>query len=174
MINKQSLWFLTLFSLILVLSVYYITMPNELLITNNGTDKTNDTSVSNEQEDSSVNVSIQQSEVLVTMRVELDEEREKMMSELEETLTSDTATALEKNDAFEQMKVLNEVKAQEKNLEDQIKNTFSLDSFVKIDGNNIKVVVIKKDHDSSLANQIMKKIQENFQEKKAITIKFEQ
>lgn len=174
MINKQSLWFLTLFSLILVLSVYYITMPNELLITNNGKNKESDTSVSSEQEDSSVNVSIQQSEVLVTMRVELEEEREKMMSELETTLTSDTATALEKNDAFEQMKVLNEVKAQEKSLEDQIKNTFSLDSFVKIDGNNIKVVVIKKDHDSALANQIMKKIQENFQEKKSITIKFEQ
>ena len=30
MINKQNLWFLTLFSLILVLSVYYITMPNEI------------------------------------------------------------------------------------------------------------------------------------------------
>ena len=36
MINKQNLWFLTLFSLILVLSVYYITMPNDLLLTNNG------------------------------------------------------------------------------------------------------------------------------------------
>ena len=35
MINKKNLWFLTLFSLILVLSIYYITMPNELLITNN-------------------------------------------------------------------------------------------------------------------------------------------
>ena len=32
MINKRSLWFLTLFSLILVLSVYYITMPSELLM----------------------------------------------------------------------------------------------------------------------------------------------
>ena len=31
MINKQGLWFLTLFSLILVLSVYYITMTNEIL-----------------------------------------------------------------------------------------------------------------------------------------------
>ena len=31
MISKQNLWFLTLFSLILVLSVYYITMPNDLL-----------------------------------------------------------------------------------------------------------------------------------------------
>ena len=32
MVNKQGLWFLTLTSLALVLSVYYITMPNELLI----------------------------------------------------------------------------------------------------------------------------------------------
>ena len=43
MINKQNLWFLTLFSLILVLSVYYITMPSELLL-NNG--YLNDTIVS--------------------------------------------------------------------------------------------------------------------------------
>ena len=33
MINKKNLWFLTLFSLVLVLSVYYVTMPKELLIT---------------------------------------------------------------------------------------------------------------------------------------------
>ena len=33
MINKKSIWFLTLFSLILVLSIYYITMPSELLLT---------------------------------------------------------------------------------------------------------------------------------------------
>ena len=33
MINKKNMWFLTLFSLILVLSVYYITMPKELLLT---------------------------------------------------------------------------------------------------------------------------------------------
>ena len=39
MINKQNLWFLTLFSLILVLSVYYITMPNDLLIASNQVDK---------------------------------------------------------------------------------------------------------------------------------------
>ena len=36
MINKKNLWFLTLFSLVLVLSVYYVTMPSELLVTGNG------------------------------------------------------------------------------------------------------------------------------------------
>ena len=34
MINKEHLWFLTLFSLILVLSVYYVTMPSDLLLSN--------------------------------------------------------------------------------------------------------------------------------------------
>ena len=33
MINRKSIWILTLFSLILVLSVYYITMPSEFLET---------------------------------------------------------------------------------------------------------------------------------------------
>ena len=34
MINKEHLWFLTLFSLVLVLSVYYITMPSDMLLSN--------------------------------------------------------------------------------------------------------------------------------------------
>ena len=42
MINKKNLWFLTLFSLILVLSVYYITMPSELLLTNSSNYLKND------------------------------------------------------------------------------------------------------------------------------------
>ena len=31
MINKQNLWFVTLFSLILVLGIYYVTMGDETL-----------------------------------------------------------------------------------------------------------------------------------------------
>ena len=30
MINKKNLWFLTLFSLVLVLSIYYVTMPSDV------------------------------------------------------------------------------------------------------------------------------------------------
>ena len=45
MINKKSLWFLTLFSLILVLSIYYITMPSELLLTTSTTENKDKKSV---------------------------------------------------------------------------------------------------------------------------------
>ena len=75
MINKKSLWFLTLFSLILVLSVYYITMPNELLLTNNNTPSTSEKEESSEEvvsekdKDSNVSVEVEESSVLVALRV---------------------------------------------------------------------------------------------------------
>lgn len=39
MINKKNLWFLTLFSLVLVLSIYYVTMPNEIFEINKENNK---------------------------------------------------------------------------------------------------------------------------------------
>ena len=118
-INKQSMWFLTLFSLILVLSVYYITMPNELLLTNNGKTEKQNAEVEDNKKQEDAKVTIQESETLVTMRVTLEEEREKQMSELKTTLTSEKATASEKNDAYEQMKIMNEQKANESSIDER-------------------------------------------------------
>lgn len=170
MINKQSLWFLTLFSLILVLSVYYITMPNELLLTNNSSYTDKEDKVNKEEEPT---VTIKESEALVSMRVNLEQEREEMVSDLKGTLTNDKATTEEKNNAYEQIKYLTDIKGKEEALEEKIKKNFSLDSFVKIDNSEVKVVAVKKEHDSNLANQIMKAVQEEFQDKVYVTVKFE-
>lgn len=168
MINKQSLWFLTLFSLILVLSVYYITMPNELLLTNNS-NYTEEVNSDNEEE----SVTISESEALVSMRVNLEAEREEMVSDLRGTLTSEEATTEEKNSAYEQIKYITDLKGKEEAIEEKIKKKYNLDSFVKIDNNEIKVVAVKKEHDSSLANNIMKTVQEEFDQKVYVTVKFE-
>lgn len=167
MINKQSLWFLTLFSLILVLSVYYITMPNELLLTNNG-DYTN---IKEELE--KVNASVEESELLVAMRVNLEEERAMKKVDLEGLLTSSEATAEEKNEAFEQLKYLNFLSGQEEEIEVKLKTVLDLETFVEIDGNQVTVVAIKDTHDSNLANQIMRTVQSVFEDKMYITVKFE-
>lgn len=171
MINKQSLWFLTLFSLILVLSVYYITMPNELLLTNNSSynkDKNN-----TEEKTEKTNVTVEESELLVAMRVNLEEERSMKRSDLEGLLTSNNATAKEKNEALEQLKYLNFLTGQEETLEAKIKTELDIDSFVEIDGNQVTVVAIKNEHDSTLANKIMRLVQSNFEEKVYVTVKFE-
>ena len=106
MINKKNLWFLTLFSLILVLSVYYITMPSELLL-NNGYLSEIPVSTDNKSDDSGdndVSVSIEESEILVALRVEAEEQMLSEIEELKSVLTDVESTVEEKNNAFEKMK----------------------------------------------------------------------
>ncbi len=165
MINKQKLWFLTLFSLILVLSVYYITMPNDLLV-NKVDEKTTTKSSKKEKAD------VEETNSLVAMRVSLEEERQEQMVSLQEKLTNEEATTEEKNNAYEQLKYLNQLQGTEENIEKQIKEQFKLDSFVKIDNKNIEVVVIKDKHDASIANNIMRLVQSNYEEKMYITVTF--
>lgn len=169
MINKQSLWFLTLFSLILVLSVYYITMPNELLLTNNS----NYNKDTKKEETEKAGAVIEESELLVAMRVNLEEERAAKKSDLEGLLTSNSATAKEKNEALEQLKYLNILTGQEESLEAKIKTDLDIESFIEIDGNQINVVAISEKHDNTLANKIMRIIQDNYEDKMCITVKFE-
>lgn len=167
MINKKSIWFLTLFSLILVLSIYYVTMPNELLLTNNNSV---DTETS---EEANVSLDVEESSVLVALRVEADEEMSKEMDELKQILTNTESTVEEKNNAFEKMKGLNVTKGEEEELEKKIKEDFKLDAFVKITGDQIRVVIASDNHDVELANNIMRSIQENYTSKMYISVKFQ-
>ena len=174
MINKQNLWFLTLFSLILVLSVYYITMPNDLLIASSSTE----TKEESKKEDTSTDDKNTISEVdgadsLTALRVSLDEERDKEKEELKTTMTNEDATTDEKNNAYEQLKYLSVIEGEEEKLEKLIKEKHNLNSFVKVDSNKITVVAAKKKHDVKEANNIMRTIQGEYNTKKTITVKFE-
>ena len=97
MINKQGIWFLTLFSLILVLGVYYVTMPNELFVTNNGVV---DADISKTEE---VSVEKKESDYITTLKIELEDKREEEMRVLEEKLNEDCSTD-EKNNAYDAIK----------------------------------------------------------------------
>ena len=171
MINKQNLWFLTLFSLILVLSVYYITMPNDLLIASNSTETKEKNKTTTEKE--SDKDAISEVDDLTALRVNLDEERDKEKEELKKEMTNEEATADEKNNAYEQLKYLSVIEGEEEKLEKLIKKEHNLNSFVKVDSNTITVVAAKKKHDVTLANNIMRTIQSEYDTKKTITVKFE-
>lgn len=169
MINKQNLWFLTLFSLILVLSVYYITMPNDLLISD---DSGNVVTKSNGSSSDKTKTTVEETNSLVALRVSLEEERQEQMVSLQETLTNEGSSTDEKNSAYEQLKYLNQLQGEEEKIEKQIKEQLKLDSFVKIDDKNIEVVAIKDKHDSSIANDIMRLVQSNYDDKMYITVSF--
>lgn len=163
MINKKSIWFLTLFSLILVLSVYYITMPSELLLNTNG-------NYINELNKPTTEIT--ESTILVALRVEADEEMMKEMEELQLILTNNDSTIEQKNNAFDKMKDLNIKRGEEEKLENKIKEKHNLEAFVKIKEDQIEIVVKNKDKSIDLANKIMRTVQEEYQEQKYITVKF--
>ena len=168
MINKRSIWFLTLFCLILVLSVYYVTMPSELLLSTNSdyTSKTND--VKTEPQ-----VSINESTILTSLRVESDEQMMMEISELQSILTNSEVSVEEKNTAYEKIKQLNLNKGEEQQIENQISQAYNLKSFVKINGNQVRVVVLSNQHDSTLANDIMKTVQSNYDNEMYVSVKFQ-
>lgn len=164
MINKRSLWFLTLFSLILVLSVYYITMPSELLLTTNNTAKTEEVSADDSDSESAE---------LVALRVEAEEQMVDEINELKTVLTSSKSTTEEKNEAFEKMQELNHSRGKEEELENKIKKELDLKVFVKIDDGDISVVVDSTKHDKKIANNIMRSIQDEYENKVNISVKFQ-
>ena len=170
MINKKNLWFLTLFSLILVLSVYYVTMPSELLMTTNN-DYTNTKEVSKSEEEPTINV--EESNILTALRIEAEEQVSSELEELQSVLVNADASAEEKNLAYEKIKNINNIRTEEEKLENIIKDTFNLKSFVKITGDQIRVVISSDKHDNELANNIIRKIQENYEQNKYSSVKFQ-
>lgn len=164
MINKQGLWFLTLFSLVLVLSVYYITMPNEVF-TNNIIDNTS-------TDTKSVNKEVSVSNYLSTLKIELDEKRNESLKKYESILSDSSASTSDKNSAYEGIKNINSIKAMEEGIVSKIKNEFSLNSFVEVDSSKVLVVVDKKDHDVKLANKIMNLVQDEFNSYVSVSVRF--
>ena len=58
-------------------------------------------------------------------------------------------------------------------IEKKIKEKYNLNCFVKIDNSNITTVCISSKHDNALANNIMRLIQEQYENKMYISVKFE-
>ena len=162
MINRQNLWFLTLFSFILILGVYYITLPNEIF------SKKGVESVSK-----NVDVVVSENDKLVALRVERNEKISSVMGELQEKITSPSSTTEDKNAAFEELQILNLTKGKETYLENKILSDFKIKSFVEIDHSDIKVTITSSEHNAKIANDIMKCIQNEFNDKKNIVVKFE-
>ena len=164
MINKKNLWFLTLFSLVLVLSIYYVTMPEDLLeATTTDMNNIND----------NINVNIEESDTISALKVEDDSKTTETLNELESELSSDATTSEQKNNLYEQIKTINTNKGLEETLEKKIKNTYNCETFTKIENNSVKVVVDKCENSKSLANNIMRLVQDEFDNKMYISVQFE-
>ena len=134
-------------------------MPSELLLTP-------------KDPDSNPVVSQNESTILVALRVEADAKLLEEMEMLQSILTDEKAPTQEKNEAFDKMKDLNIIRGEEDSLEKKIKEKHNLDSFVKIKNDEIQITINSSDHNTKLANDIMRTVQENYKTKMYISVKF--
>ncbi len=166
MMNKKNLWFLTLFSLVLVLSIYYVTMPSDLLkATTEGITSTK----LNEKE---VSTNIKESDVISALKVEDDSKTSSAINELQKKLTDTNTTTEEKNNLYEQIKTINTNSGLEETIEKKINEQYKCNTFTKIENNTVKVTADKCENSKSLANNIMRLVQEQFDKKMYISVEF--
>lgn len=160
MINKQSLWFVTLFSLIIILSIYYFS-----------TDQTN-LSVANIKDTKSIVANKTDDGNISVLKVTEDESTVSKIDELQSILLDTDATLEEKNNAYDELEVISNRKGKENEISTIIKKEFKYDNFVKISDNQVSVVISSGELSNQNANKIIKKVQEKFKENVYVTVKF--
>lgn len=160
MINKQGLIFLTLTSLILVLSVYYVTMPNELLLSTNSNYLNNEKIIKEENND--IKVTMEEGDAVKAMRSLLNDERLKEIGSLNEKLNKRDLGPEEKNNIYEELKDINKIEVMEENIEKLVKKELNLNSFVKVSNDIIEVTIDSDKHDTNLVVKIMNLIEKEY------------
>jgi len=162
LINKQSLWFITLFSLVLILGIYYVSIPEVSIPT-----------FSDDYTDSSSSIEVTESDVIIALKVEEEEKILSQMQEAQQTLLDTNASSDEKNEAYEALQLLNEKKGQVLEIEKMIKETFNTNACVKINGNQIDIILPSSDQGKTYANDVITAVQKLYDTQMYITVKFQ-
>lgn len=163
--KRQTIWLLTMLSLVVVLSVYYVTTPDQLKttsllnMTNNESASNLDSTPKNtDKKDNGKETSASEestTEIFLKQRMEQEDLRSQLIEEYQATVDSATASAEEKSEAFTSMKELQKLTALESDVEVMIKEAGYKDALVRASENEVKVSVKSAKHDRKTANEII-------------------
>ncbi|GIO28555.1 SpoIIIAH-like family protein [Ornithinibacillus bavariensis] len=122
MLKKQTVWLLTMLSLMIVLSVYYMTSkPEDFAYLDSGKkDDTEETSSNTTDEKAGVDVQPGGNELFASLRLEVQDKRSMKLDRLKDIVANGNASAEEKKQAYDEMDVIEATTAKENILEDSI------------------------------------------------------
>lgn len=170
MLKKQTVWLLTMVSLMIVLSVYYM-MPNRQNVAYMNTDNLNEVdkevTTPGETEDPIEIDSIQNlhsSQMFTTIRMEVQDKRNLKKDRLKDVVKSSDATVNEINDALNEIDYLEKVTMKETILQETILSTDKAyeDVLVRTEEDQVHVHVITDDLSREAAAHIMQMVMDEF------------
>jgi len=190
LLKKQTVWLLTMLSLVVVLSVYYITSPeqtnSELTAVQDevkeeatenqeqtGTE-TPGTETTESKEGDTIVSQVAGDEEFEALRLQLQDERSEMKEQLGTVVASTDLPADQRSEAFDQMQRLSQIAQKEEMLETLIKTKGYDDVLVRADGPTVKITVkSKKESTKAEANQIIQMVKEEIGETNYVAVEFQ-
>ncbi|TCT22623.1 stage III sporulation protein AH [Melghiribacillus thermohalophilus] len=180
MLKKQTVWLLTMLSLLIVLSVYYMTAPEgdevafineenqgEETETNQQLDSTdmNDLEDMTSENEEGMISEISTDDLFTSIRMEIEAERDQLKEQLSEIVASKNVSPEEKNEAMEKMKQLQETATKESILQQSIMAEKDYqDVLVRAEEDVVHVTVKANELSKTDANHIMQMVRDEFGE----------
>lgn len=158
MVRKQTIWLLTMLSLMVILSAYYMLDPerqkeNEAyietlkekeekpMVEEKDTLEEKPTEQTQEETKEQSVEATNEDDVFQTLRLERDGNRSKMKEEYTQMIASNETPAEIKNDAYRKMEALQEVAQKETMLESLIRSKGYEDVLVTANGEQVRIIV---------------------------------
>lgn len=167
-VRRRAVFFLTFVSLAAVISVYYVLeRPTNFDVTTifsgDSLDDTVLTSVSDE-------VVKTDNYLFDEIRLEQTNERSQLKEQLTDKIASDSLTAEEKNQAFNEMNELIKLESNETTLEMLIKGLGYTDALVRIDQGKASITVMSEDLTREKANEIIYLVKSEMNDLQNVTV----
>lgn len=179
LLKKQTVWLLTMLSLVVVLSVYYVS-NDDMYVSKppvedtSGQTDTNNTESTTGNTDNEIITNMASDPVFEQVRLDIADERSKAREELVNVMASTTATAEEKSAAKDKMDGLRDVTNKEELLETLIVSMNYDDALVRIGENNDVVVTLRTEKlDRSQANQIMRQVRNELGTNYVVSVEYQ-
>lgn len=195
LLKKQTVWLLTMLSLVVVLSVYYITTPDGKSNKNVATEQAKDQAKENtgietsgkdkeaaegqgltvqESEDGSVISQISNDDDLFTaLRMEINDSRSKMKASLKTMVGNNELSSDAKVKAYDDLQKLEAIEGKERVIEMLIKGKNYEDALVRVEGDKVKITVKSKDQSKTAANEILRLVNSELGDLQDVMVSFE-
>lgn len=175
-VKKKAVWFLTLLSLVAVISVYYLSNPvtpfNGLAIfSDNSLKNTKISDLASKTGDTTPVTT--ESHLFEEMRMELQNKRSELKETLTQKIASSQYTAEEKNEAFNEIDAITKDESNEAMLEMLIKTLGYSDAFVRAEDDQIRVTVQANELSKTKANEIIYVVKKEMNESGKVVVDFQ-
>lgn len=180
MLKKQTVWLLTMVSLVVVLSVYYVTSPRDQaspLTPEQSADMVlgEDGKEWVVEEDVDVSAEAVEDEMFEVLRMEVQDERNALKEQLTTKVASNEFTSEEKNEAYNEMDELIKLESKEAMIETMIKGLGYEDALVRTEEDRVIISVKSAEnaHSREAANELIQLGRKELGESKFVYVEFQ-